>query len=80
MVQQVTIPPPHVAFVDPQTGQINPVWWRYLQAIPGKFRLTSSFIPSNILEMTVEATNDSTLTFRYKGSDGVIRSGTLALT
>lgn len=30
-------------------------------------------------ELTVEATNDTTLTFKYKGSDGTVRTGTLTL-
>jgi len=74
------IPHPHIPLVDPQTGQITQEWWRYLQSTPAKFRLHSSFIPSSALEMTVEATSDSTLTVRYKGSDGTIRSATIPLT
>ena len=30
-------------------------------------------------ELTVEATNDTTLTFKYKGSDGTVRTGTITL-
>ena len=30
-------------------------------------------------ELVVEATNDTTLTFKLKGSDGVVRSGTISL-
>ena len=35
--------------------------------------------PANNGELVVEATNDTTLTFKLKGSDGVIRSGTISL-
>jgi hypothetical protein len=29
--------------------------------------------------LCIEATNDTTLTFKYKGSDSVVRTGTIAL-
>lgn len=35
--------------------------------------------PQNDGDLTVEATNDTTLTFKLKGSDGVVRSGTITL-
>jgi hypothetical protein len=31
-------------------------------------------------DLTITADNDTTLTFRYKGSDGVIRTGSITLT
>ena len=37
-------------------------------------------VPPNNGEMTVQATSDTQLTFRYKGSDGIVRSATLTLT
>ena len=39
----------------------------------------SSVTPQNNGDVVVEATNDTTLTFKLKGSDGVVRSGTLTL-
>lgn len=44
------------------------------------FILSSSNDPSNNLEFSLIATNDTTLTFKLKGSDGIIRSATLTLT
>ena len=35
--------------------------------------------PQSNGDLTVEATNDTTLTFKYKGSDGTVRTGTLTL-
>jgi hypothetical protein len=40
---------------------------------------SSSVTPTNNGELMVEATNNTTLTFKLKGSDGVVRSGTLTL-
>lgn len=40
---------------------------------------SSSETPSNNGEVTVEATNNTTLTFKLKGSDGTVRSGTITL-
>jgi len=39
----------------------------------------SSVTPQNNGDIVVEATNDTTLTFKLKGSDGVVRSGTITL-
>ena len=39
----------------------------------------SSVTPQNNGDLTVEATNDTTLTFKLKGSDGTVRTGTLTL-
>ena len=39
----------------------------------------SSVTPANNGELMVEATNNTTLTFKLKGSDGTVRSGTLTL-
>ena len=39
----------------------------------------SSVTPVNIGDVVVEATNDTTLTFKLKGSDGTIRTATLTL-
>lgn len=39
----------------------------------------ASITPSNIGELVFEATNNTTITVKYKGSDGTVRSGTLTL-
>ena len=39
----------------------------------------TSVTPQGNGELTVEATNDTTLTFKYKGSDGTVRTGTITL-
>ena len=39
----------------------------------------SSVTPAENGEMVVEATNNTTLTFKLKGSDGTVRSGTITL-
>ena len=39
----------------------------------------SSVTPAENGELVVEATNDTTLTFKLKGSDGTVRSGTITL-
>jgi hypothetical protein len=41
---------------------------------------TSSATPANNGQLVVEATSDTSLTFKYKGSDGVVRSGSITLT
>ena len=40
---------------------------------------SSSITPTSNGELVVEATNDTTITFKLKGSDGVVRSGTITL-
>ena len=40
---------------------------------------SSSVTPASNGDLVVEATNDTTLTFKLKGSDGVVRSGTITL-
>ena len=40
---------------------------------------SASVTPSNNGEFMVEATNNTTLTFKLKGTDGTVRSGTIAL-
>ena len=42
-------------------------------------RPSSSLTPNANGDLVIEATNNTTLTFKYKGSDGVVRSGTVAL-
>lgn len=40
---------------------------------------SSSETPASNGDLVVEATNNTTLTFRLKGSDGTVRSGTITL-
>ena len=40
---------------------------------------SSSVTPSSNGQLVVEATNDTTLTFKLKGSDGTVRTGTITL-
>ena len=42
-------------------------------------KVSSSHNPGNVGEMVFEATNDTTLKVKVKGSDGVVRSATLTL-
>lgn len=46
----------------------------------GLFTPSASIDPSEIGDLVIEATNDTTLTFKLKGSDDIVRSGTIALT
>jgi len=40
---------------------------------------TSSATPTNNGDIVIEATANTTLTFKLKGSDGTVRSGTVTL-
>jgi hypothetical protein len=42
-------------------------------------RPSDSINPANNGELVVEATSNTTLTFKYMGDDGVVRSGTITL-
>ena len=42
--------------------------------------VSASHNPGDVNQLAIEATNDTTLTFKLKGSDGVVRTGTLSLT
>ena len=42
-------------------------------------KVSSSHNPGNVGEMVFEATNDTTLKIKVKGSDGVVRTATLTL-
>lgn len=48
--------------------------WRNIYLRP-----SSSLTPSANGDLVIEATNNTTLTFKLKGSDGTVRSGTVAL-
>lgn len=44
-----------------------------------ELRPSSSRTPSSNGDLSIEATNNTTLTFKLKGSDGTVRSGTVTL-
>lgn len=44
------------------------------------FRPGASVAPEDNGDLVVEATDNTTLTFKFKGSDGVVRSGAVTLT
>jgi hypothetical protein len=46
---------------------------------PVEFALISSAVPANNGDLVVQATSNTQLTFKYKGSDGVVRSASLTL-
>jgi hypothetical protein len=41
---------------------------------------SSSLTPANNGELVIQATSNTSLTFKYKGSDGTVRSASLTLT
>ena len=43
------------------------------------FTPSASVTPASNGDLMIEATNDTTLTFKFKGSDGTVRSGTITL-
>jgi hypothetical protein len=47
---------------------------------PFGFRPAASITPANDGDLEIEATNNTTLTFKLKGSDGVVRTGSITLT
>lgn len=44
-----------------------------------EFSLSGSVAPTSNLDLVIEATSDTTITFKLKGSDGTVRTGTLTL-
>lgn len=60
---------------------INEVEPDYKLDVNGTFGFTpgSSVTPIDNGDVVIEATNNTTLTFKLKGSDGTVRSGTIAL-
>jgi hypothetical protein len=54
--------------------------WSELVASPGPvFRLVDGQTPQTRGDLVVTITGDDTLTFQYKGSDGVTRAGSITL-
>lgn len=54
--------------------------WSDLVSANINLKPDASVTPANNGEMIIEATNNTTITFKYKGSDGTVRSGTISLT
>lgn len=79
-----TIQPPtlRTSFVD-ASGALMLTSLQFLQkvyvAINLLLRPSASINPANNGELVVEATSNTTLTFKYMGDDGVVRSGTVTL-
>jgi hypothetical protein len=66
-----------------EAGNLWPTSLQFLQqmwlAVSGLVRPSDDVDPANNGDLVVEATNNTTLTFKYKGSDGTVRSGTITL-
>ncbi len=56
------------------------LWQNLLSAQGPVIRPLTTQDPAIPGDLVIEATNDTTLTFKYMGSDGVIRDATLTLT
>jgi len=69
-------------FVDSSGGLTN-TSLQFLQkmwlAVDALTHPASSLDPANNGDLVIEATDNTTLTFKYKGSDGTVRSGTVTL-
>ncbi len=70
--------------VDPALGtptqQFQRLWQATLPAQGPVIALLSTQQPQDKGTLVIEATSDTSLTFRYMGSDGVVRSASLTLT
>lgn len=69
---------------DDSTGNSRRVTWDNILDnlyLVGDFYVStsSSVTPTNNGDLVVEATNNTTLTFKLKGTDGTVRSGTITL-
>ena len=72
--------PPRSAISGPYIGVYDSLAGvRTMMSAPAIFPLAST-TPAINGELDIEATSNTTLTFKYKGSDGVVRSGTITLT
>jgi hypothetical protein len=60
---------------------VNETAPNYKLDVNGTFGFTpgTSVTPADNGDVVVEATNNTTLTFKLKGSDGTVRSGTITL-
>jgi hypothetical protein len=62
------------------TQQFQRMWEQLLAARAPVITPLPSQQPQDRGTLVIEATSDTSLTFRYKGSDGVVRSASLTLT
>lgn len=67
---RVTLPSQGNALLD-QSGVLDVIWRRFFE---GLWKRTGAN-----QDITITASSDTVLTFSYKGSDGVIRSGSITL-
>jgi len=80
----VIIPAPQDsnAYVD-EKGRPSKDFYNWVRFISASFlsfrRPAASVTPTDIGDLVVQATSNTSLTFKYKGSDGTIRSASLTL-
>lgn len=71
-----------VAYVD-QKGKPSKDFYNWVRFISTAFlrlsRPPSSITPTDNGDLVIQATSDTSLTFKYKGSDGTVRSASLTL-
>ena len=63
---------------DGTPSQIFQRLWQTLFRQP-VFTIAASQDPINNGDLTIQATSNTSLTFNYRGSDGVVRSGSITL-
>lgn len=74
-----------IMVTDDTSGNSRKITWPNVEGsigtIPGDvtFTTSSSVTPTNNGDLVIEATNNTTLTFKLKGSDGTVRTGTITL-
>jgi hypothetical protein len=61
------------------TERFQRLWQNTVSRLDPEFALVTDTEPSSKGTLVVEATSDTSLTFRYMGSDGVVRSASLTL-
>lgn len=77
------LPPSTVTHVDDSKRPTKDIynWLKSVyDAVTSVIRPASSATPSLIGHLVIEATSNTTLTIKYKGTDGTIRSVALTLT
>ena len=62
------------------TDYLTRLWQDLLGRVGPVIRPQAVQDPQTNGDLTITADNDTTLTFRYKGSDGVTRTGSITLT
>jgi len=70
------------AYVD-EKGKPSKDFYNWVRFISASFvsirRPAPSVTPSDVGDLVIQATSNTSLTFKYKGSDGTVRSGSLTL-